>query len=62
MRRSNKSLFYRIITVICCVFGVLGVAFGMIWENNAAFILGILGVVTGYLLIRRKLKAGMGKP
>ncbi len=43
--------------IVClCVFGVLAVSYGMIKENNAAFILGLLFVIGGYLLIRRKLK------
>lgn len=48
--------------IVCvCVCGVLAVCYGMIKENNAVFILGILFVVGGYLLIRRKLKESMGK-
>ena len=43
--------------IVClCVFGVLAVSYGLIKENNAAFILGLLFVIGGYLLIRRKLK------
>ena len=61
MQRLNESLSYQIITFGCCVLGVLGVVCGMIWESNAVFILGLLGVATGYLLIRRKLKAEMKK-
>ncbi len=43
--------------IVClCVFGVLAVSYGLLKENNAAFILGLLFVIGGYLLIRRKLK------
>ena len=43
--------------IVClCVFCVLAVSYGMIKENNAVFILGLLFVIGGYLLIRRKLK------
>ena len=48
--------------IVCvCVFGVLGVSYGMIKGNNAVFILGLLFVIGGYLLIRRKLKESLGK-
>jgi LPXTG-motif cell wall-anchored protein len=43
------------------MFGVLAVSYGMIKENNAVFILGLLFVIGGYLLIRRKLKESLGK-
>mgnify|MGYP001029057622 CR=1 FL=1 len=43
--------------IVClCLFGVLAVSYGMIKGNNAVFILGLLFVIGGYLLIRRKLK------
>ena len=46
----------KVFIVCLCVFGVLAVSYGMIKENNAVFILGLLFVIGGYLLIRRKLK------
>ncbi len=43
--------------IVClCVFGILAVSYGMIKDNNAVFIIGLLFVIGGYLLIRRKLK------
>jgi hypothetical protein len=48
--------------IVCvCACGVLAVSYGMIKENNAVFMLGIVFVVGGYLLIRRKLKESIGK-
>ena len=48
--------------IIClCVFGVLAISYGMIKENNAVFILGLLFVIGGYLLVRRKLKESIRK-
>ena len=48
--------------IVCvCVFGILAVSYGMIKENNGVFILGLLFVIGGYLLIRRKLKEAIGK-
>ncbi|MGD8229459.1 MAG: LPXTG cell wall anchor domain-containing protein [Desulfobacteraceae bacterium] len=48
-------------TVCVCVFGVLAVSYGMIEENNAIFIIGLLFIIGGYLLIRRKLKESIRK-
>jgi hypothetical protein len=39
-----------------CAIGILAVAYGMIKDNDAVFIMGLIFVIGGYLLIRRKLK------
>lgn len=39
-----------------CVLGISGVAYGMAEKNDPIFIVGLLFVIAGYLLIRRKLK------
>jgi len=36
--------------------GIVGVAYGMLKDNNLIFIIGLLFVIGGYLLIRRKIK------
>jgi len=36
--------------------GIVGVAYGMFKDNNLIFIIGLLFVIGGYLLIRRKMK------
>ena len=46
----------KILTVIICLIGLLAVFYGMTNKNNVVFIIGILFVIAGYLLIRRKLK------
>ena len=46
--------------IVClCVFGLLAVGYGMFKENDMVFIVGVLFVIGGYLLIRRKLKESM---
>ena len=40
-----------------CIVGVSAVAYGMTCSNNPVFIIGLVLVIAGYLLIRRKLKA-----
>ena len=51
----------KILIILICVFGILAVGYGMATENDPVFVVGILLVIGGYLLIRRKLKASGGK-
>jgi LPXTG-motif cell wall-anchored protein len=46
----------KILTVTICLIGTLAILYGMMNKNNVIFIIGVLFVVAGYLLIRRKLK------
>jgi LPXTG-motif cell wall-anchored protein len=50
--------------LLACVYiaGIIAVAYGMSKENDVIFILGLLFIIAGYLLIRRKLKAHVKKP
>jgi Flp pilus assembly protein TadB len=56
MEQEGLAMREKALIVCLCVFGVLAVSYGMIKENNAVFILGLLFVIGGYLLIRRRLK------
>ncbi len=47
----------KVITVLFSIFGVAAVFYGMLSDNHVIFIIGILFIIGGYLLIRRKLKA-----
>jgi hypothetical protein len=51
----------KILISILCIIGVSAVAYGMIDKNNHVFIIGILFVIAGYLMIRRKLKESIQK-
>jgi len=42
---------------LLCVIGLSAVGYGMIQDSDGVFVFGILCVIAGYLLIRRKLKA-----
>lgn len=44
------------IAIVICVLGVLCVLYGMIKGNDVLFMVGLVFVVGGYLIIRRKLK------
>jgi LPXTG-motif cell wall-anchored protein len=39
-----------------CVIGIVAVAYGMANDNNLIFILGLVFVIAGYLLLRRRIK------
>lgn len=42
-----------------CMIGVVGVGYGMTNDNNLIFIIGLVFVIAGYLLVRRKIKESM---
>ena len=48
------------IAIVSCILGVLSVIYGMVKGNDVFFMVGLVFVVGGYLIIRRKLK-GHGK-
>jgi hypothetical protein len=43
--------------LLLCLLGILGVCYGMVNKNHPVFVAGLVLVVAGYLMIRRKLKA-----
>lgn len=45
--------------ILICVIGIVGVGYGMANDNNLIFIIGLVFVIAGYLLIRRKIKESM---
>jgi hypothetical protein len=49
----------KLITLILCLMGVVMIAVGMARENHTLFIFGIISVVVGYILIRRRLKESL---
>jgi hypothetical protein len=40
-----------------CLLGILGVCYGLVNKDHPVFIAGLVFVVAGYLMIRKKLKA-----
>ena len=46
----------KALIIVLCAIGILTVSYGMFKDNDAVFIIGLLFVIGGYLLIRRKLK------
>ena len=50
--RKEKSL-----VGLVSLLGICAVVYGMAKENDAIFVIGLLLVIAGYILIRRRLKA-----
>jgi hypothetical protein len=51
----------KIITASLFVIGISAVTYGMIKKDNPIFLVGIVFVIAGYLLIRKKLKESIQK-
>ncbi|WP_028321483.1 hypothetical protein [Desulfatiglans anilini] len=47
----------KILIAMLCLGGVAMAACGLILDNDSLFVLGLVGVVAGYSLLRKKLKA-----
>jgi LPXTG-motif cell wall-anchored protein len=56
MEQYGLGMREKAIIICLCAFGVMAVSYGLIQENNAIFIIGLLFIIGGYLLIRRRLK------
>ena len=58
MQESGVRIRYKekILITLLCSLGILALGYGMAQENNPVFIVGLLFVIAGYLLIRRRLK------
>lgn len=42
--------------IILCIVGPVAVSYGMIMDNDVIFIIGIIFVIAGYIMIRRRIK------
>jgi hypothetical protein len=51
----------KLVIFLLCMIGVLGVAYGMTFKNDPVFVVGLIFVIAGYWLIRKKLKGTLRK-
>ncbi|MCP4682181.1 MAG: hypothetical protein GY864_07595 [Desulfobacterales bacterium] len=51
--KFNKN---KVVITLVCALGVSAVAYGMMSRSHPVFIAGLVLVIVGYLLIRKKLK------
>ena len=49
----------KILIPFICALGISIVVYGMVKENNVAFLAGLIFIIAGYLRIRGKLKASL---
>ena len=52
----GHSVRQKALILIICALGIVAVSYGVAKGNNAVFIVGIVFVIAGYLLIRRRIK------
>lgn len=58
MKLKNEKPFIAIV----CVLGISATAYGIASKNNVIFIIGLVLIISGYLLIRRRLKDSTPPP
>ncbi|GEM_PF-1516038 len=51
---KNKTLI-----ILICIIGISAVSYGMLKDNRIIFIIGLVFVIWGYVLIRKKIKASI---
>ncbi|UCG65222.1 MAG: LPXTG cell wall anchor domain-containing protein [Deltaproteobacteria bacterium] len=49
-------LHNKILVSLICVIGIVAVSYGMLNGNDLIFIIGLVFVIGGYLLIRKRIK------
>ena len=53
---AGDSLKQKAIIFIICTIGIVAVSYGVAKDDNVVFVIGIVFVIGGYLLIRRRIK------
>jgi hypothetical protein len=53
---TGDSLKQKALIFIICAIGIVAVSYGVAKDDNAVFVIGIVFVIGGYLLIRRRIK------
>jgi len=46
----------RVLIIVLCIVGLTAIFFGMVKDHDGVFIIGIIMVIGGYLMIRKRLK------
>lgn len=46
----------KTLIILVCMVGILAVSYGMVKDDDVVFIIGIILIIGGYLLIRRRIK------
>ena len=59
METQAKTMKEKALIVFLFMAGILMVSYGMIKDNNLIFSVGLMFVIGGYLIIRKKMKASI---
>jgi hypothetical protein len=51
-----NSMKDKTLVLVLCFLGVLAVGYGMVNRNHPVFVAGLVLVIAGYLMVRKKLK------
>jgi general stress protein CsbA len=46
----------KIVIILLCLIGLAAVSYGMITDNDVVFIIGVIFVIAGYVVIRKRIK------
>ena len=52
----SYTLHNKTLISLICVIGIVAVSYGLVKDNDVIFIIGIILLIGGYLLIRRRIK------
>ena len=53
---TGNTLKQKALIFVICAIGIVAVSYGVAKDNNVIFVIGIVFVIGGYLLIRRRIK------
>ena len=55
-KSTGHTLKHKALILIICAIGIVAVSYGMAKDDNVIFVLGIVFIIGGYLLIRKRIK------
>ncbi|UCE34728.1 MAG: hypothetical protein JSV55_07385 [Deltaproteobacteria bacterium] len=58
---TGDSLKQKVLILIICAIGIVAVSYGVAKDHDVIFVIGIVFVIGGYLLIRRRIKEHIRK-
>ena len=55
-KSTGDSFKQKALILIICIIGIVAVSYGVSKDDNVIFVIGIVFIIGGYLLIRRRIK------
>ena len=59
LKATSYILKNKALIILICIIGISAVSYGMLKDNRIIFIIGLVFVIWGYVLIRKKIKASI---